>query len=139
MRGGFWSVSQRLTSCVNTKCLQTKKSLFFKKAKDLANPNVVVVDSNQSIHLHGSIGISNGYGNRYSTSLKRLFKVLVHSSVHSPGLLGDIKASSGFTLLLKSGMNGEAHRSRPRSCYNSWRLLGSCAPNQLLRLFLAKQ
>lgn len=43
------SVSQRLTSCVNTKCLQTKKSLFFKKAKDLANPNVVVVDSNQSI------------------------------------------------------------------------------------------
>lgn len=41
--------SQRLTSSINAQYSQAEKSLFFKRAKDLANHNVVVVHTNQSI------------------------------------------------------------------------------------------
>ncbi|TOA43965.1 hypothetical protein CGK27_23405, partial [Vibrio parahaemolyticus] len=41
--------SQRLTSSINAQYSQVEKSLFFKRARDLANHNVVVVHTNQSI------------------------------------------------------------------------------------------
>ncbi|TOO27773.1 DUF294 nucleotidyltransferase-like domain-containing protein, partial [Vibrio parahaemolyticus] len=52
--------SQRLTSSINAQYSQVEKSLFFKRAKDLANHNVVVVHTNQSIQQVAQIMSKKG-------------------------------------------------------------------------------
>ncbi|AGB10686.1 CBS domain-containing protein [Vibrio parahaemolyticus] len=52
--------SQRLTSSINAQYSQVEKSLFFKSAKDLANHNVVVVHTNQSIQQVAQIMSKKG-------------------------------------------------------------------------------